>query len=310
MKLFGYTYRAKKVRSDTDCFDDIRAQTKNPTNYKVSVCVTNLVNPKDIVDVINKTQFDYDTLTLKGHTSNAVKEVFGTYTLDDVEIFKANVLNEDIRQKIMEELQETLGDVGRKIKVLSVSIKKKEVEDKNAANQLGQAALVARQTRTDELSAELKKAQFETEKIRKRGESERSEIAQMQKNKEQLERVQAENKKTELINVQKLRNAENAKQIAVIKKEVEKETLERIAKLYEEFPAYAKHIRSIAYNEALGTNAKYFLADGMNEQMQNSLTGVESSWLFGGSSIDSEGNKLSSSSAREGVCQGNSCPAQ
>jgi hypothetical protein len=295
MRLFGHTYRTKKVRADTDCFHDISAQTSDPTNYKVSVCVTNLVRPEDMVDVINKTSFDYDTLTLKGQTENAVKEVFIDYTLMQVEVEKANQLNEDIKRKIGEELLENFGEVGKKIQVLNVVVKKKEV-DSFAASQMGKIALVKRAARTDELNAQLRIATFEVNKIKSRAESSRTEMKVRHQNRVQKEVAQAENRKQELWNAGNLSVATTASKIAEIRTQAEKDITTRMASLFDEFPDYARHERAIAYTSALSNNAKYILTDSMNEQMQSSLSGERSSWLFGGA-------------ANAGTCQGSHCLA-
>lgn len=281
--LMGETYTGVKVIPDTDCYRAIEATTMDHIKYKVAVCVTNVVEGTNAVEVVAKLGFDYDVQALRIQAENSIKEVLMTYTWLDVEKKKSNMLNEDIGKEISKELVEKYGAVGGKIKVLGVTIKEKECQSPQLVKELSRQAEHQAQTSTEKLRMESEQAKEATETAKVRAQEDRAEIVRQASAERQLATIKAENERMDLSNSQKLKDAENAAAVARAAADAELDTRKNLAELIEKYPAFAQHERAIGYNKALGDQAKFVLTDSINSQMQGSLTqGSTLGWLFGG----------------------------
>merc|ERR1740130_2295982 len=145
--------------------------------YRVGICVTNLMDGGDAVDVVSKLGFDYDTQALRIQAENAIKEVLMTYTWLDVEKTKSIMLNEDVGKKISAELIEKYGAVGGKIKGLGVTIKEKACQSPELVKELSKQAEHQAQTATERLRMESEQAKEATETAKMVAREERAEIA-------------------------------------------------------------------------------------------------------------------------------------
>lgn len=281
--LMGETYSSVKVIPDTDCYKPIEATTMDHIKYRVGVCVTNTVAGTDAVEVVGKLGFDYDTQALRIQAENAIKEVLMTYTWMDVEKRKSNMLNEDIGKKIAAELIEKYGQVGGKIKILGITIKEKACQSPELVKELSRQAEHQAQTATEKLRSESEQAKEATETAKVRSKEDRAEIVRKAHAERDIATVNAENERQQLINSQRLKDAENAAAVARAVANAELEARNKIAELIEKHPAFAQHERALAYSKAMTDKAKFVLSDNINSQMQGSLTsGSSLGWLFGG----------------------------
>jgi regulator of protease activity HflC (stomatin/prohibitin superfamily) len=280
--LMGERYYPVKVIPDTDCYDPIVATTMDHIKYSIGVCVTNLVNGSDSVEVISKLGFNYDTQTLRVQAQNSIKEVLMAYTWLDVEKTKSNMLNEDIAKKISTELVEKYGDVGDKIKVLGVTIKEKECLSPSLVKELSRQAEHQAQTATEKLRMQSEQAKEATETAKVRAQEDRAEIVRKASAERELAKVKAENERQDLINAQKQKDAQVQATVTRVAANAELETLNNHAEMIQKFPAYAQHERAIQYSKALADKAKFVMTDTLNSQMQGSMTqGSMFGWLFG-----------------------------
>lgn len=282
--LFGETYTPVKVIPDTDCYAPILAKTRDHIEYKIGVCVTNMVEAVHVVEVVGKLGFDYDTVALRIQAENAIKEVLMTFTWQDIEKHKSNQLNEEIGKKIGQELVEKYGPVGGRIIILGVTIREKACQSQQLTKELANQAQNQAQTATELLARERAQAREETETAKVRAQEERAELVRKAAADRELAAMKATNERQELKNQQALRNAENAAAVSRAAAEAALEAQLNVAKMVQAYPEYAAHERARAYTEALGkSGSKFVLADGINSQMQGSITGGGMwSWLFGG----------------------------
>lgn len=281
--LFGESYVHVKVIPDTDCYKPVEAPTLDHIKYKIGVCVTNLVAGPDAVDVVRKLGFDYDTQALRIQAENAIKEVLMTYSWMDVEQKKSNMLNEDIAKRIGLELVEKYGEVGGKIKVLGVTIREKACQSPELIRELSRQAEHQAQTATETLRMESERAKEATETAKVRAQEERAEIVRQAEAERRLATIKAENERQELINAQRLKDADNAASVARATANAELEARKNLAELIESHPGYAQHERAVAYSNALADKAKFVLTESISTQMQSSLTqGSLLGWMFGG----------------------------
>lgn len=280
--LFGETYTAVKVIPDNDCYKPIEATTMDHIHYSIGVCITNLVEGNNAVEVVSKLGFDYDTQALRIQAENSIKETLMNYTWMDVEKKKSNMLNEDIAKKIGVELIEKYGEVGGKIKVLGVTIKEKRCLSPQLVTELSRQAEHQAQTSTEKLRMESEKAKEATETAKVRAQEERAEIKRKADAERHLATIKAENERQQLLNDQKLKNAETAAAVAKAAADAELQARTLLAELIEKHPGFAQHERAMAYNKAIGDKAKLVLSDSVNGKMQDSLTsGGAVNWLFG-----------------------------
>jgi regulator of protease activity HflC (stomatin/prohibitin superfamily) len=283
-KLMGETYYLVKVIPDTDCYGQIEATTMDHIKYKIRVCVTNVIDGTDAVEIISRLGFDYDTQALRIQAENSIKEVLMTYTWLDVEKTRSNMLNEDIAKKISTELVEKYGEVGGKIKVLGVTIKEKECMSPTLVKELSRQAEHQAQTATEKLRMQSEQAKEATETAKVRAQEERAEIVRKAAAERDLAKVKAENERQDLINKQREKDAESQAVVTRSAADTELQIRRNNAELIERLPAYAQHERAMAYSNALADKAKFVLTDNLNSQMQGSLTqGNTLGWLFGGS---------------------------
>lgn len=273
--------------------------------YRIGIFVTNQLDGADAVDVVSKLGFDYDTQALRIQAENSIKEVLQTYTWMDVEKKKSNMLNEDIAKTIASELGEKYGKVGGKIKVLGVTIKEKLCQSPELVKELPKQAEHQAQTATEKLKMEREQAKEATETAKTRAQEERAEIVRKAAADRQLATIKADNERQELINRQKLSNAENAAAVARAAANADLEARRNLAELIEKYPEFAKHERAMEYSRAMADKAKFVVSDNINTQMQGSLTqGNSVSWLFGSSgpsSADATGVKATTCEAT-GTC--------
>jgi len=298
--LMGETYTAVKVIPDTDCYKPIESTTMDHIKYRIGICVTNLVEGENVVDVVSKLGFDYDTQALRIQAENAIKEVLMTYTWLDVEKTKSNMLNEDVGKKISAELTEKYGSVGSKIKVLGVTIREKACQSPELVKELSKQAEHQAQTATEKLRMESEQAKEATETAKVRSQEERTEISRKAGAERQLATIISENQRQELINHQKVKDAQNAAEVARAAATASLESRKLLAELIEKHPGFAQHERAIEYSKALADKAKFVLTDNLNSQMSSSVTqGSSLNWLFGGGS----GAQATPPAAQAGSCQ-------
>jgi len=296
----GETYTDVKVIPDTDCYKPIESTTMDHIKYRIGICVTNLVEGENVVDVVSKLGFDYDTQALRIQAENAIKEVLMTYTWLDVEKTKSNMLNEDVGKKISAELVEKYGSVGSKIKVLGVTIREKACQSPELVKELSKQAEHQAQTATEKLRMESEQAKEATETAKVRSQEERTEISRKAGAERQLATIISENERQELINSQKVKDAQNAAEVARAAATASLESRILLAELIEKHPGFAQHERAIEYSKALADKAKFVLTDNLNSQMSSSVTqGSSLNWLFGGGS----GAQATPPAAQAGSCQ-------
>lgn len=281
--LMGETYTNVKVIPDTDCYKPIEASSSDHIKYRVGICVTNLVDAQNVVRVVSKLGFNYDTQALRIQAENSIKEVLMTYTWLDVEKHKSNILNEDIAKKIALELVEKYGEVGGMIQVLGVTIQEKACQSKELVHELTKQAEHQAKTATELLRMESEKAKEATETAKVRAQEERAEITRKAAAERDLATIKATNERKELINAQQLRDAENAAAVARAAASAELEARTNVAQLIEKYPAFAQHERAKEYTKALAEKSKFVLSDNINSQMQGALAhGNLLGWMFGG----------------------------
>merc|ERR1712129_324979 len=213
------------------------------------------------------------------------------------------MLNEDIAKTTMSELVEKYGEVGGKIKVLGVTIKEKQCMSGELVKELSKQAEHQAQTAAERLRMESEQAKEATETAKMVAREERAEIARKASADRQLDSIKADNARQELINQQKLKDAENLASVAREQAKAEMESRKSQAELIETFPSFAQHERAVEYSKALSGQAKFVLSDSISDKLQGSVAqGNVMGWLFGGGEKGTPPPE-----AMAGTCQGDQC---
>merc|ERR1719160_1722420 len=119
---------------------------------------------------------------------------------------------------------------------------------------------------------ESEQAKEATETAKVRAQEERAELQRKAAAERQLATIKAENERQELINQQKLKDAQNAAEVARQAANAHLESRKNLAELIEKFPSFAMHERAVAYSQAMSNQTKFLLSDSVSEKLQSSAS--------------------------------------